>query len=131
MKVYLATPMNGRPIETIKEKIADCAAVLVKNGIDFFNPFMETVAEDNAIDGIVQDKRPIEILCDTARYIEDCDAVMFIGTQEELKQSMGCQVETVIAANYDKGCYLYDNGVVTGVASVKLSWRIEGLEKKV
>ena len=46
--------MNGRPIEDIKEKIADCASLLAKKGIDFFNPFSEAIAMDNAVDGVVE-----------------------------------------------------------------------------
>lgn len=60
MKVYLATPMNGRSIEAIKEKIADCASSLAKTDIDFFNSFLEMTANDNSIDGIVKDKNQLK-----------------------------------------------------------------------
>lgn len=122
MKVYLATPMNGRSIEEIKERIADWASILADNKVDFFNPFLETVAEDNLLDGAVRDKRPTEILCNAAKYIEDCSSVLFIGTMDELKQSLGCQVELVIAVNYGKGFYLYDDGEIIEIESLKLTW---------
>ena len=122
MKVYLATPMNGRSIEEIKERIADWASILADNKVDFFNPFLETVAEDNLLDGAVRDKRPIETLCNAAKYIEDCSSVLFIGTMDELKQSLGCQVELVIAVNYGKGFYLYDDGEIIEIESLKLTW---------
>ena len=122
MKVYLATPMNGRSIEEIKERITDCASLLADNKVDFFNPFLETVAEDNLLDGAVRDKRPIEILCNAAKYIEDCSSVLFIGTMDELKQSLGCQVELVIAVNYGKGFYLYDDGEIIEIGSLELTW---------
>ena len=122
MKIYLATPMNGRSIEEIKERIADCASLLANSGIDFFNPFSEAIATDNAVDGVVADKRPVEILCNAARYIEDCSSVLFLGTMDELKQSLGCQVELVIAVNYGKGFYLYDDGEVIEIESLELTW---------
>ena len=102
MKVYLATPMNGKPIEEIKQKISDCASTLAKNDIDFFNPFLEVTANDNSIDGIVKDKKPIEMLCNSAKHIEECDGVLFIGSKDELKLSSGCQVEILIAVSYGK-----------------------------
>ncbi len=123
MKIYLATPMNGRPIEDIKEKIADCASLLAKKGIDFFNPFSEAIAMDNAVDGVVEDKRPVEILCNAAKYIEDCSSVLFIGSMDELRQSLGCQVELVIAVNYGKGFYLYDDGEIIEIESLELTWK--------
>ncbi|GAX47289.1 DUF4406 domain-containing protein [Pseudolactococcus reticulitermitis] len=125
MKVYLATPMNGKSIEEIKEKIADFASLLANKGIDFFNPFLETVAKDNAADGIVKDKRPIEMLCNSARYIEDCDGVIVIGSREEFKQSKGCQIEAMIAALYDKDCYLYDGNEFKRFKSIELKFGVE------
>lgn len=52
MKVYLATPMNGKSIEHIKENIANCASFLATKGIDFFNPFLEITAQANSIDAL-------------------------------------------------------------------------------
>lgn len=122
MKVYLATPMNGKSIENIKENIANCASFLATKGIDFFNPFLEITAQANSIDGIVRDHRPIEMLCNSAKFIEDCDGLLFIGKMEDLKQSSGCQIETLIAVNYGKDCYIYDEGKISELDSVEMTW---------
>lgn len=122
MKVYLATPMNGRSIEAVKEKIADCASSLAKTDIDFFNPFLEMTANDNSVNGIVKDKKPIEMLCNSAKHIEECDGVLFIGSKDELKQSSGCQVEILIAVSYGKDCFIYENGEVSRLVELELIW---------
>lgn len=124
MKVYLATPMNGKTIDEIKTKIADCASELAKIGLDFYNPFLELVAKDNSVGGIVRDHKPIEMLCNSAKNIEDCDAILFIGKIKDLKKSRGCQVEVLIAVNYDKACYLYDEKEITKLDSLKMTWEI-------
>ncbi|GFH43019.1 hypothetical protein Hs30E_15700 [Lactococcus hodotermopsidis] len=131
MKLYLATAMNGRTIKEIKNKIEDCAAFLVKNEIDFFNPFLETVAKDNVANGIIRDKKPIEMLCDSARHIEECDGVMFIGSRDDLVSSLGCQVEVLIANNYGKGCLMYDGEDVISFKSIETTYEFgEILAKK-
>ena len=120
MKVYLATPMNGKPIEEIKQKISDCASILAKTDIDVFNPFLEVTANDNSIDGIVKEKNPIEMLCNSATHIEECDGVLFIGSKEDLKQSSGCQVEILIAVSYGKDCFIYEDGEVSELVELEL-----------
>lgn len=122
MKVYLATPMNDKAIEEIIQRISDCASKLVKNDIDFFNPFLEVTANDNSIVGIVKDKKPIEMLCNSAKHIEECDGVLFIGSKEDLKQSSGCQVEILIAVSYGKDCFIYENGEVSRLVELELIW---------
>ena len=120
MKVYLATPMNGKAIEEIIQRISDCASKLVKNDIDFFNPFLEVTANDNSIDGIVKDKKPIEMLCNSAKHIEECEGVLFIGSKDELKQSSGCQVEILIAVSYGKDCFIYEDGEISELVELEL-----------
>lgn len=120
MKVYLATPMNGKPIEEIKQKISDWASILAKTDIDFFNPFLEVTANDNSVNGIVKDKKPIEMLCNSAKHIEECDGVLFIGSKEDLKQSSGCQVEILIAVSYGKDCFIYEDGEVSELVELEL-----------
>jgi hypothetical protein len=110
MRLYIATPINGRSIEEIQARIAECTAILTENDVKYYNPFSEELASASLVDGVVQDLRPIEMLCDSAKNLEDCDGLVFIGNEDDLNQSRGCSIEIAIATTYDKLVLAFDNG---------------------
>ena len=60
------------------------------------------------------------MLCNSAKHIEECEGVLFIGSKDELKQSLGCQVEILIAVSYGKDCFIYEDGEISELVELEL-----------